>query len=445
MGVGAIPDATVDGTFGAPLVVSFIVTGITSPISSVSVDLTGTHTFIGDLDVVLAAPGGSPSHVIFSRVGSTTVTGFGDSSDLGGTYNFTDAAAANFWTAAGAVGPTDAVAPGDYRTTAMGGAGQTNPAPVTNLTAAFSALTAAQANGMWTLTFRDRGVGDTGTITAANLSILTGGMTPTPTPTPTATPTPAPGFINDGGFELNTGTTTVTNPVWSSTSTAFGTSLCTILACGNGGGTAGPRTGNGWVWFDGTGNGANAENANVRQSIVFPRSGALTLNYYLRIGAVTPPSNSVLTVSVDGTVVQTINEPATAETAYTLRTVNLSSFANGATRVLRFAYSRPAGTTGSDNFTIDDVSLVRPTAASVSISGRVTTPREFGLTNAMVTLTAPNGESRTIRTGRFGSFRFTDLVAGETYIIHVTSKRYTYIPQVIAVTEDMTELNFVSQ
>jgi hypothetical protein len=86
-----------------------------------------------------------------------------------------------------------------------------------------------------------------------------------------------------------------------------------------------------------------------------------------------------------------------------------------------------------------------PTAAAVSISGRVITPQELGLTNAFVTLTDMQGNSRTIMTGKFGSYRFTNVIAGETYILTVSSKRYTYAPQVITVNEDLTEVNFTAQ
>lgn len=86
-----------------------------------------------------------------------------------------------------------------------------------------------------------------------------------------------------------------------------------------------------------------------------------------------------------------------------------------------------------------------PTAASVSISGRVITPQKLGLTNARVTLTDLQGTSRTIRTGKFGSFRFTDVAAGETYIISVSARRYTFAPQVITVNEDIEELIFYPQ
>jgi subtilisin-like proprotein convertase family protein len=169
-GVGAIPDSP-GGTppvYGTPLVINFTVAGVSGPVTNVSLDMTLTHSWAGDLDVVLAAPGGTPSFTIFSRIGAVTATSFGSSSDFSGTYTFTDTAAgANIWTAAAAT-PIPA---GSYRTTAPGGAGQTNPAPVTSLNTAFGGLTPAQANGTWTLTFRDGGGGDTGSVTAANLTI----------------------------------------------------------------------------------------------------------------------------------------------------------------------------------------------------------------------------------------------------------------------------------
>ncbi len=395
-GVGAIPDNAPN----AGLVVSFAVTGVTGAPSSVAVDMTLTHTWVGDLIVTLAAPGGSPSFPIYSRVGSTTATGAGDSSNLGGTYNFTDSATGNFWTEAAAGGDTYVLTPGSYRTT-----GALSGTP-TNLTAAFSGLTPAQANGTWTLTFTDNAALDTGTVTAANLNILTGGATPTPTVTPTATPTPAPGAFRDGGFEQNTGATTVTNPFWTSTSTAFTTSLCTIAACGTGGGAGAPRTGNGWVWFDGTGNGANAENGTAQQTAIIP-TGSTTLSYFLRVGAVTAPSTSVLTVSIDGTVLQTITEPAAAEATYTERTVNIVAFANGASHVIRFAYTRPAGTTGSDNFLVDDVAVggggatptptVTPTPTPTATPTATPTPTPSGTPTAGLGVLAVTTTNQLIR------------------------------------------------
>jgi hypothetical protein len=85
-----------------------------------------------------------------------------------------------------------------------------------------------------------------------------------------------------------------------------------------------------------------------------------------------------------------------------------------------------------------------PTAASVSVSGRVKAGRR-GVSNAVVQLTSQSGEIQTARTNFFGYYSFRDLAAGETYIINVYSKRYQFNPQVVNLTEDLDELNFTAQ
>ena len=90
-------------------------------------------------------------------------------------------------------------------------------------------------------------------------------------------------------------------------------------------------------------------------------------------------------------------------------------------------------------------SPLAPTAVNVSINGRVITPQNLGLTNAIVTLTDSRGGSQTIRTGKFGNFIFREVAAGETYILSVSSKRYTYAPQIVAPTENITVITFTPQ
>lgn len=174
-GVGAIPDSPSSGTYGTPLVINFAVSGVARNVSSVSADVTLTHSWVGDIDMRLAAPGGSPSFPLVSRIGAVgdATTDLGDNANYAGTYTFTDAATGtNIWSEAASSTSTNFNIPAtSYRTTAPGGAGTTNPAAVTNLNAAFSNLTPAQANGNWTLTVRDRNALDTGSVTAANLNI----------------------------------------------------------------------------------------------------------------------------------------------------------------------------------------------------------------------------------------------------------------------------------
>lgn len=182
-GTGAIPDG-LTGTppqFGAPLIVNFAVSGVTGNVTNVAVDFTLTHSWVGDVEMVLAAPGGSPSLHLGSRIGVTSAGSFGDSSNFAGTYNFTDTAPSgaidNIWSKAlgtnGNPACTDAcaVVAGNYRTVGPGQTGQTNPAPITSLNTTFGGLTPGQANGTWTLTFRDAGAADTGSVTAANLTV----------------------------------------------------------------------------------------------------------------------------------------------------------------------------------------------------------------------------------------------------------------------------------
>jgi hypothetical protein len=88
--------------------------------------------------------------------------------------------------------------------------------------------------------------------------------------------------------------------------------------------------------------------------------------------------------------------------------------------------------------------LAPPTAANVSVSGRVLTANGAGLRNAVVILTDSNGNTRTARTGSFGYYNFTEVEAGRTYIFAVQSKRYQFTPQVVSVFENVSDLNFYS-
>jgi len=108
--------------------------------------------------------------VIFSRVGATTLTDLGDSSDLNGLYSFLDNYSGNLWADAAAAGvATTITAPGFYRTSSQGGAA--GGGAITSLDGVFRGLTALQANGTWTLTVRDAETGDTGTVNGASLVI----------------------------------------------------------------------------------------------------------------------------------------------------------------------------------------------------------------------------------------------------------------------------------
>ena len=89
------------------------------------------------------------------------------------------------------------------------------------------------------------------------------------------------------------------------------------------------------------------------------------------------------------------------------------------------------------------VSMLAPTAASVTVGGRVTVG-ERGLANASVKLTGQNGAARLARTNAFGFYRFTEAAAGETYLITVASKNYSFEPLVTVILADADDLNFAA-
>ena len=196
--------------------------------------------------------------------------------------------------------------------------------------------------------------GPTPTPTATPTATATGTATATPTGTPTGTASPTPtctpgaNVVVDGTFEAGTPW-----PAWTvQTSTNFTTPLCNVALCGTGGGAAAPFAGTNWAWFGGIG---ATETATAGQSVVIPAGGAATMTFQMRIGTVSAPFADVLNVRVDGAIVQTYTEPAVAEAAYSLRTINLNAFANGASHTILFEYIH-AGTDLS-NFTVDDISI----------------------------------------------------------------------------------------
>ena len=91
--------------------------------------------------------------------------------------------------------------------------------------------------------------------------------------------------------------------------------------------------------------------------------------------------------------------------------------------------------------------FVLPTAASVTVGGRVKTSDGRGIKNVIITITFPSGEVRSVITGAFGYYRFTDIPAGETYIFSVTAKRYsfTHQTQLRNVVGDEQTIDFIAE
>jgi subtilisin-like proprotein convertase family protein len=166
---GAIPDNNPAGR-----TVSFAVSGLSTPVASVQLSLDLTHTWVGDLTAVLTAPDGVARLVVLGRVGTARANLNGDSSNLGGTYVFGDLGSPGMWPVA-ASGPSDFVlTPGTYRTTSAGSPGRSNAGGCpTSLRGVFAGLSAAEANGTWTLLVTDAVASDTGSIGTSVLTLDT--------------------------------------------------------------------------------------------------------------------------------------------------------------------------------------------------------------------------------------------------------------------------------
>lgn len=152
--------------------VVFNVSGIAGPVGHVKVSITMTHTFIGDLRATLISPGGMARLVLFSRAGNKRIGPAGTSANLAGTYAFDDLANADLWATISALGTNQALPSNSYRTSTSGQPNQSNHGGCsTYLDLAFGGLSGGQVNGAWTLNIADLASGDSGSVTAALLTI----------------------------------------------------------------------------------------------------------------------------------------------------------------------------------------------------------------------------------------------------------------------------------
>ncbi len=87
-------------------------------------------------------------------------------------------------------------------------------------------------------------------------------------------------------------------------------------------------------------------------------------------------------------------------------------------------------------------SNLAPTAASLSISGRVFAADGGGLRNAVVFLTDSTGATRTARTTTFGYYYFEGIGGGQTVIIGIRSKLFQFEPRVMTLNEDLADVDF---
>jgi len=96
---------------------------------------------------------------------------------------------------------------------------------------------------------------------------------------------------------------------------------------------------------------------------------------------------------------------------------------------------------------VGGIAAFNPSAASVSVGGRVISATGARIGNARVALSDQSGRIRTSITNPFGYYEFSDVAAGETYIVSVSgSKRYSFDRPTLTVTvsDEITDLDFIA-
>jgi hypothetical protein len=156
--------------------------------------------------------------------------------------------------------------------------------------------------------------------------------------------------ITDGSFEAGIGAGT-----WNEASVNFGTPLCDLATCGNGGGSAVPRTGDVFAWFGGLGDAS--EVASVDQDANIPSGTTAHLQVYVKIAATGDGSDgNYLKAMIDGTEVAMVTAvDSSAYTDYTLWNVPIDSYADGAMHNVMLVAKENGGT--PFNILSDDIAL----------------------------------------------------------------------------------------
>jgi Cohesin domain/Carboxypeptidase regulatory-like domain len=94
--------------------------------------------------------------------------------------------------------------------------------------------------------------------------------------------------------------------------------------------------------------------------------------------------------------------------------------------------------------TSGSITVIGPTAAGVSVAGRVRTAEGYGISKALVTITGADGQSRSVLTSPFGYFRFDDIAAGSTYTITTAAKLYTFATHLISPQDNINDLDITA-
>jgi len=370
-----------------------------------------THTFAADLDITIQSPAGT-------IVTLTTDNGAGNDNVFNGTVWDDDA------------NPTGQV---PYATNN----GLVTDHAYVNLTTAtplvpeeaMGAFIGENPNGTWTITISDDLAGDGGSLDSWSLDVGTFGAAPTQTVVPTVTnntpvaiPT-GPAVVTSTvavagatGSILDVNLTTLMNHTFSADLDVTLTSPAgTVVTLTTDNGGANDNVFNGTVWDD---------DANPAGQVPYvTNNGLVTDHLYANLTTATPlvPEEAMgafIGENPNGTWTITISDD---------RAGDGGSLDSWSLNITTATFSCP------------------PTAAGVTVSGRILTPQGYGLRNAIVTITDSTGTIRTARTGSFGYYSFDEVEVGGTYVVSVGSKRFAFTPRILTVNDSVSDFDFIAQ
>ena len=96
---------------------------------------------------------------------------------------------------------------------------------------------------------------------------------------------------------------------------------------------------------------------------------------------------------------------------------------------------------------IDDISIgcFISTSATATVSGKVLDSQGRNAANAIVSMTDPGGNMRSVRTNSFGNYEFNYAAIGLIYILEVRRKAAVYTPQIVIVSSDLSGVDFTPE
>lgn len=165
----------------------------------------------------------------------------------------------------------------------------------------------------------------------------------------------------------------------------------------------------------------------------------------------TGPVNADVQYSTNGTTFttfQTVNPGNGVFAAFNIDLSAVTAIENQPTvyfRILGTGGTGAAGTFRIDNFQAQAMNV---SAAGVSVGGRVITASGNGISGVTVSINGGSlAEPIYARTSPFGYYTFEGIPAGQTYILTISSKTYTFNPasRAVNVQDSLTDVDFVAQ